>query len=115
MVDHFEDILLGRPDVFWMGDGLDPDLSEAVSQGGRELFFSVVATGIHGSNDAEAWLGLDCFPAITTLYPHQSTFQYLVQSLQDTVFSSVYLIYQQNSALEHGLDYHSIHELELGI
>lgn len=70
MVDHLEDVLLGGPDVLWVRDGLDPNLGEAVSEGRGEFFLAVVATWVHCSNDTKAWLGLDCLPAIATLYSH---------------------------------------------
>ena len=69
-MDHLENVLLGGSNVLRVSDGLYPDLSEAVSESRGKLFFSIVATRVHCSDDTKACFCLDCLPAITTLYPH---------------------------------------------
>ena len=112
---HSEDIVFGLNYELGMGDWLDPNLCEPVSEGRGKLFFTVVSTGIHSCYYAESGLGLYGLPTLPSFDSNHITLQNLIESFQDTVFSCIDLIDQENTTLKHGLDDNSIDELELEV
>ena len=93
----------------------DPDFSEPVSKCRRQLFFTIVSTRIHSSNDRESRSRLHRLPTFSSLDTNYSTLQDLIQSFEHAILGSIDLIDEKNASLQHGIDDNTIDELKFEV